>query len=168
MLHLSQGDKLFFRKIANKISKIGEIKTSYKNWVILDGIIMAIALMSIFWISGSIFDVLRENHLEPVIAAIVIFLTIYSIPKIAKIPDIVEISSRLYPQNIQRIYEVLELKKDEGVFGGIPNDLLVMPVNMFHDRIKKDGRSIPPNLVQRINWALYKIERLPRRQNWEA
>lgn len=139
--------------------------------IFLEGIIMVVILLSISWISMSIFGILKENiksvYLEPAIMVAMVILAIYSIPKIARISDKVAISFRVYSQNMRRIYEVLEVKKDER-FSDVLIDLLAMPVNMFHDQMKQDGRNFTPDLAQRITWVLQKIERLPRCKNREV
>lgn len=92
--------------------------------------------------------------------AAMLILTIYSIPKIYRMPDISAILSKVYSKNMQRIYDVLETKKAENTSSTI-FDLMHMPVNMFHDGMKQNGRHFTPELAQRITVSLNKIEKLP-------
>lgn len=71
-------------------------------------------------------------------------------------PDMDAINHRVYVQNMQRIYGILRIKREENI-PGIPIELLEISVNMFHDQMKEGGRNFTPDIAHKITRAIQKL-----------
>lgn len=138
------------------INEIGKVRISHRRLVIIEALILAVFYLAISWISISLAEFLKDSLLSNS-GMRVLFVIIMAVVIRIVMSDRKPTKELIYDSNMRTIYNWFDFR----VRDRIPKSaaaIIGMRINMFQISMEEGGKEFTPEIVDRINLAISRLE----------